>query len=176
MSLSKVIAVLKELGFKPKIESFEDRLKLQKLVFLLQLKGIKTGFNYSLYVRGPYSPELTEELFKERNKLKELKTREKLSIKEQEKIKEFKELFKKLKPSLLEIAATYAYFAFKLNQDPITATKNLKNLKPFYSEPLIAVGASKAKELLFKPTEKELSEMLAEFKPWQEASLEAIRN
>ena len=59
----KVIAFFKELGFQFDISRFDDRLIAQKLVCLLDLRGIDFGYSCSLYVRGPYSPDLTQDLY-----------------------------------------------------------------------------------------------------------------
>ena len=49
----KVLACLKGLGMRsPSTDDFEDKLIIQKAVYLLDLKGIKTGFGFNLYVRG----------------------------------------------------------------------------------------------------------------------------
>jgi uncharacterized protein YwgA len=170
MNLDKVVACFKALGFNPKIDNFEDRLVIQKSVYLLQMKGVKTGFEYSLYVRGPYSRELTDQIYGNKKKVENLETLASLTNAESKDLGEFKKLFGELKPSTLEVAATYSFFAFGEKQDPLTAQKNVKKMKPFYSEAQIAVGVSKAKEFLFVPTEKELAEMKEEFRPWQEAS------
>jgi len=45
------------------MDDFQDRLKYQKLVYLMQNYGLPLGYGYSWYVRGPYSPELTKTLF-----------------------------------------------------------------------------------------------------------------
>ena len=74
---------------------------------------------------------------------------------------------------LVERGATYSFFAFEAKEDPIASLKKLKALKPFFSEAQIAVGVSKAKEFLFKPTKKDLKEMKEEAKAWQDASLKA---
>ncbi len=170
MNLDKVLACFKALDFKPKIDNFEHRLIIQKAIYLLQLKGVKTGFEYHLYVRGPYSRGLTDQVYENKSKVERLETSASLTTAESKDIGEFKELFGELKPSTLEVAATYSFFAFGQKQDPLTAQKNVKKMKPFYSEAQIAVGVSKAKEFLFVPTEKELAEMKEEFRPWQEAS------
>ena len=175
MNLDKVIACFKELGFKPKIDDFEDRLIIQKAVYLLDLKGIKSGFNFHLYVRGPYSKDLTDQVYENRKKIENLDSSAHLSSTESKGIQEFKELFGEFKPSVLEVAATYSFFAFDQKQDPITALKNVKRMKSFYSEAQIAVGVSKAKEFLFRPSEKELAEMKEEAKAWQDSSLDSMR-
>ena len=45
------------------LEDFDDRLKLQKLVFLARKMGYPIGYSFSWYARGPYSPSLTRMLF-----------------------------------------------------------------------------------------------------------------
>ena len=176
MNLDKIVACFKALGFKPDVDNFEHRLIIQKAVYLLQLKGVKTGAEYHLYVRGPYSRELTDQVYSNKKKVEQLETSASLTSGETKNLEEFKELFGELKPSTLEVAATYSFFAFDEKQDPLTAQKNVKKMKPFYSEAQIAVGVSKAKEFLFVPTEKELAEMKEEFRPWQEASAHDIQD
>jgi uncharacterized protein YwgA len=43
------------------IGKFENRLKLQKIIYLMQAYGLNIGYNYSLYLYGPYSTELTRD-------------------------------------------------------------------------------------------------------------------
>ena len=42
---------------------FNDRLRLQKLLFLARKLGFDAGFSFDWYLRGPYSPSLTRMLF-----------------------------------------------------------------------------------------------------------------
>ena len=42
----------------------EDRLKLQKYVFIADHFGLNSGYDFSMYVRGPYSPDLAEDYLK----------------------------------------------------------------------------------------------------------------
>ncbi len=175
MSLNKVIACLKGIGLKPKVDDFQNRLVIQKAIYLLKLKGIDPGFDYNLYVRGPYSPDLTKEVYDHKSAVEELKTSTRLSNAEAGMVGEFKELFSDFKPSILEVAATYAFFAFERKQDPITALQNVKRMKSFYSGAQIAVGVSKAKEFLFKPSEKQLADMKEEARAWQDASLKSMQ-
>ncbi|MCB1125124.1 MAG: hypothetical protein KDM81_01410 [Verrucomicrobiae bacterium] len=55
--------VLAELGIRATMESFDDRLILQKAVYLAQQAGIPLGYHYYWYLRGPYSRELTADAF-----------------------------------------------------------------------------------------------------------------
>lgn len=60
----KVLGAFKIMNFIPSIESFEDRIIVQKTVFLLQLKELDFGYtDYNLFLRGPYSPHLTKDMF-----------------------------------------------------------------------------------------------------------------
>ena len=47
--------VLKQIdGYEFSMDGFNDRLKLQKLVYLLQAFGVYLGYDFSWYLRGPY--------------------------------------------------------------------------------------------------------------------------
>ncbi len=45
------------------LQTFGDRLILQKTVYLLQAFGIYLGYQFNWYLRGPYSPQLTKDAF-----------------------------------------------------------------------------------------------------------------
>jgi hypothetical protein len=45
------------------LQSFDDRLLLQKRIFLLDVAGVDLGYVHSWYLRGPYSPALTRDAF-----------------------------------------------------------------------------------------------------------------
>jgi len=42
---------------------FNNRLKLQKFIYLVQATGLNLGYNFRLYLRGPYSTMLAREGF-----------------------------------------------------------------------------------------------------------------
>ena len=171
----KVIAFFKELGFEFNISRFDDRLIAQKLVCLLDLKGIDLGYTCSIYVRGPYSPYLTQDLFEFTNEFENLKTDIRLSAPEKETAGELSRIFG-LKPVPLEVGATYGYYALRLNCDPLESLRHVKRLKPFYSEAQVALGISKAKEFLFRPTPKDLEDLKKETGIWQRASLKTLEH
>jgi uncharacterized protein YwgA len=169
----KVIAFFKELGFRFDISQFDDRLVAQKLVCLLELKGIDLGYPCSIYVRGPYSPDLTEDLFEFTHEFENLETGTRLNAAERETAGDLGRIFG-LKPVPLEVGATYGYYSLRQNCDPVEALRQVKRLKPFYSEAQIALGISKAKEFLFRPTERDLIELKKETGIWQRASLKSL--
>jgi uncharacterized protein YwgA len=45
------------------LQTFSDRLILQKTVYLLQAFGIYLGYQFNWYLRGPYSPQLAKDAF-----------------------------------------------------------------------------------------------------------------
>jgi uncharacterized protein YwgA len=49
------------LGLPFKIDTFMDRLIMQKTVYLAQAKGVNLGYFYQWYLHGPYSPSLTRD-------------------------------------------------------------------------------------------------------------------
>lgn len=55
--------VLQEAGVTVKTTQFAQRLILQKSGYLLQEFGIHLGYRFSWYVRGPYSPDYTDDVF-----------------------------------------------------------------------------------------------------------------
>jgi len=169
----KVIAFFKELGFEFNISRFDDRLIAQKLVCLLDLRGINLGYPCSIYVRGPYSPDLTDDLFGFTSEFESLETKARLSAAEKETAGDLGRIFGQ-KPVHLEVGATYGYYALRQNCNPLEALRQVKRLKPFYSEAQIALGISKAKEFLFRPTPKDLEELKMETGVWQRVSLKSL--
>jgi len=49
------------LGLDFKITYFQDRLIMQKSVYLAQAAGVNLGYYYHWYLYGPYSPSLTRD-------------------------------------------------------------------------------------------------------------------
>lgn len=169
--LKKVLGYLRELGFKPNVDKFQDRLVIQKTVCLLEMMGLDVGYNFSLYVRGPYSPNLTSDLYSNKEEVNTLKTSYAPNEEEKKKLHVFSEISNNLEPTLLEIMSTYAFLIREPSTDEKQTIIKLKKLKSFYSEGRIAIGISKAKQLLFKPTENDIEKMKSEFSDWQDASI-----
>lgn len=55
--------VLKRIYSQFNMGTFDDRIKLQKIVYLLQAKNINLGYNFEWYLYGPYSVGLTKDGF-----------------------------------------------------------------------------------------------------------------
>lgn len=172
--LNKIIACMKEFGMKPKIGSFESKLVIQKAVCLLELIGLNAGYGFSMYIRGPYSPELTKDLYENRDAVENLRANCALSSAEKCLVAKVAEASDNLDPTLLEIMATYAFLSKKCNLDNRKAVPEIKRLKPFFSHGKIAVGISRAKGL-FPLTEKEIKGIRKEFALWESAALSDMK-
>ena len=60
----KLFACLKILGISPKMDTFSERKRIQKMVYLLdKVFEFNFGYSYNWYLHGPYSPELTRIIF-----------------------------------------------------------------------------------------------------------------
>jgi len=174
-NLGKAIACFGKLGIKPDLHSFQSKLIMQKTVYLLQAMGVKMGYQYGWYVRGNYSPDLTKDLYENKDAFGRLSESEALSQKESKAIEEFlEEMGGRPDPAVLEIAAAYAYF-FKQYSDVKQAIVKTKEAKPFFSELQFVQGINRAKALVYKPTEEELKRLKAEMAPWEAASDETWR-
>ena len=55
--------VLEQLGLGTGIDSIDQRVTLQKAVYLAQEAGIPLLYRYNWYVMGPYSPNLTRDYY-----------------------------------------------------------------------------------------------------------------
>ena len=60
---SDIETLFVKLGEDANVDTFDSRIKLQKLVYLSDSFGITLGFNFTWYVYGPYSPQLTKIMF-----------------------------------------------------------------------------------------------------------------
>lgn len=166
--IAKVIALFKEMKFTPVIDEFQDRLVAQKVNCLLNLSGIKTGYDCNLYIRGPYSPDLADALFKNKESVENLQTNTSLTDIEKQKVRELRSIFD-TNASHLEIGSTYAFLTIKEKMPPLEAMIKVKAMKSFFSEAQIAVGVSKAKEFLSKPSKELVDEVIAESDMWKNA-------
>jgi len=55
---------LNELGVSDSINEIDDRKSIQKAVYLGQrLAGVDLGYRFGWYLRGPYSPSLTQDYY-----------------------------------------------------------------------------------------------------------------
>ena len=106
------------------MDTFDERLKLQKTIYLLQAFGVYLGYDFGWYLRGPYCSILCTNGFT----IEELYPKipdEKFPFKDddnEKKFKEFLEFIKEKDIDDLEIAASLHYLKVRhknMNEDDI---------------------------------------------------------
>ncbi|MCD6283073.1 hypothetical protein J7J84_05660 [bacterium] len=76
MELSTLKAILKVWGIQiPKLNAengIDERIKVQKLMYLLQGRQKSLRYLYNIYIRGPYSPSLSQDYYDLASRLSEI--------------------------------------------------------------------------------------------------------
>ncbi|WP_320634431.1 hypothetical protein [Pyramidobacter porci] len=115
--------------------------KLQKIVFLVEMKGIDVGCDYGIHFYGPYSADLdfaVRELSDEGVlKIDYTPTEHRISVRESsfgndyndETVNEIVDEFAKETPSRLELIATALYVYLQVHKDPHKITAGVKKIK-----------------------------------------------
>ena len=166
-NLDKVIAGLKFLGISPNIREYRGRFFIQKTAFLTKALGMEITYDFTVYVAGPYSHELTCDYYANSSKLESLQTDYELSqsdIQILEKIKSCGDIYDNM--GLMEATSTVVYLKKQnpeLTDDDLFV--RLKRLKPHLTDADRTIGITKAKELLFKP-EYLTEEIAKEMNEW----------
>ncbi len=119
------------------LDRFNDRLRLQKLGYLVQALGASGGFTFSWYLRGPYSSSLTRMLYGE-EEIGILGKKQRLSDDEKTIMQNLKKLLgnKLDDPELLELYASAWYLLPKQNvtkEDVKYVFDTFEDEKPDYS-------------------------------------------
>jgi len=63
LSPQELLGILTNFG-ESDVRNFQDRLRLQKIVCLLQGLGVPLGYKFSWYFHGPYSRDLARDMFR----------------------------------------------------------------------------------------------------------------
>ncbi len=138
MMEKKLYSYLKAIGADNlNMDSFNDRLKLQKYIYLLQEFGVNLGFRFRYYIRGPYSPDLADAGYRlshmKREGLLDFDHDKVRVVACQDNIEKFKRFIREYRnnPKMLELLATI-HFLFKYSYYP--QPKTMENIKRFIKE------------------------------------------
>ena len=127
------------------VDEFDERLVLQKAVYLLQEAGVHLGYRYRWHLRGPYSPDLASDVFflaGLQNRLKDDLEKWQLDEESKQRISKLKEMLAGTAVSVvakhLELLAS-VLFLIRTGQvmpnDPVQISSLLQaNKKPFNRE------------------------------------------
>jgi len=99
-----------------KLNGFDDRLTLQKRIYLLQFFGVDLRYRYNWYVHGPYCPTLTEDAFeieREKEDVQKQSLGYELTQGAKKRLQEYREFERERQstdlPRFLELAASIHY-------------------------------------------------------------------
>lgn len=100
------------------MDTFEDRLEVQKIPYLAQVYGINLNYVFSWYLRGPYSKQVTKDGY-DMEKLSNVSVP--TDMENDEKVREFKRIIEPHMndPTWLEIAASVVYLREKQYKDKL---------------------------------------------------------
>jgi len=125
----------RELNVPETVEGINQRMILQKVALLGQTMGVSLDYTYNWYVKGPYSPTLTEDYFKLQGYLAEdsqfnfnEETKSKLAILSQIIHKQDED--NSILPRWVEALASLAFLINKSHKTEEQATQVLLSEKP----------------------------------------------
>ena len=126
---------------------FNDRLRFQKIIYIMISVGIKLQYQFGWHLRGPYSSSLASDGFKLSNQEDQfIDIRFRIPQDYQKKIEDVRELLSndisntdklELYSSILYITTTYG----KISDEDII--EHVKNRKPWFDEQTIKNGLNK---------------------------------
>lgn len=123
-----VYSVLRRLGCG-EMRTFEQRLRLQKVQYIAQLFNITFCYPYNLYVRGPYSPDLTADLFLAFRKHMEPDTAKFLAWDLEKMFQKANAFMKDLNNRELELVATMHWLLHRTKLSKLAMEKEFRKLK-----------------------------------------------
>ena len=131
---------LEQLNISPKIETVDDRKRVQKAVYLGQRTGVDLSYRFGWYLMGPYSPTLTKDYYNLADALESLNEREYQEYQLQEPIKaKLSHALPLLMPpetvlltqdQWLELVASYDYLRRVSKETHKDAVQTLEKEKP----------------------------------------------
>ena len=125
-------------GIEPSLETFDNRLQLQKLTYLLEVFGMDLGFRFNWYLHGPYNRFVTKVLF-DSDKAESEREVEDVFTNEKKKLSILKEfLGSDINSSrTLELIVSLHYLLVLGKRSGVKdeqIVKQLHDLKPYFSE------------------------------------------
>ena len=178
-AIDRVIDYAVELNLGTDIEKdFDTRFRLQKITCLMSRFITGENYNFSLYIRGPYSPTLTKEYFDPINqeKLKKKQKSRDITGDEKEAIIKLKQIINEGTNNRLEIMAT-AYFLIKnRTADWSNLYETIKKIKPRVKEEDVVLGINDAKIWLITKEQwaKALEDLKEDMEFWDKASVHSM--
>ncbi len=133
-----VVKILECMGVEINNNTFENRLDVQKSIYLAQEAGLDLGFRYNWYIRGPYCPRLTDLLFNISHS--SLYSNLNLTDRADERLRRLVNNIESTRCKSInllswkELLASVHYLRFQNRDDLQTIVNDILNKKPWYDE------------------------------------------
>lgn len=111
------------------LTNLADRIRCQKLQYLAQVFKVSPAYNFNLYLRGPYSPDLTKDLFEAKEHIKLLQNIQFASQEMEERFLKLKKFVDSKELRQLELIATYHWLINEAKLSEDSAVKKMKEIK-----------------------------------------------
>ena len=168
----ELIAYLNLLGIRINNDSFESRMKAQKLAYIIQSLLGKHLYSFNFYVRGPYSPDLARDYFEHASEFASGKSSYEPSSDEREKLEHARTFLFNMSLSEFEIVAGLLYLMQEKGLNEDDAELKLHELKPQLKLEDIWKGTNTIKKLFLTSElrDKIMGELKDELDAWDAAS------
>ena len=135
-AIAKIAACFKAmLGNDLNMDSFEDRIRLQKIMYILKHAGFGFGYSFGWHIRGPYSPELADDGYAYKENKEKMAFSYVFSVKEKQIIDRITPISGYLKTEEnSELLASLLYLSRLLGITGDKLKDELKTRKPRFSD------------------------------------------
>jgi uncharacterized protein YwgA len=140
--MAVVMRTLEALDLPFEIETVDQRKHIQKAIYLAQVAGIPLDYDYSWYVMGPYSPELTRDYYGENSDVLNLQLSSEPQLRDdlRETLVNLKEILARRKPkdlsdsAWMELVASLHFLNKRRRLAPEATKDFLKVRKPHVAQ------------------------------------------
>lgn len=143
--IKRLYGCYNQLVGKPiKMDSFDNRILFQKVVYFLNAAGVKFDYNFTWYIRGPYASTLATDGFNISKNSENLKNSDlQIDCDENQRINRIKKEFPDI--NNLEKAELYASIIYFMKQgcakEPLVSL--IIDYKPWYSKKVVKDAVKK---------------------------------
>lgn len=174
MATESLISALRYLDLEVDVGNQDKRILIQKVAYLLKVKGFGINFKFKRGSRGPYSFNLNKEVFLYRYQYDHLESSYELNESEQSILRQLKETGVPLNVQRLE-GATTAIFLAQENPDrtEVDVLQELREWKETFSDEQLTLSIIDGKKFLLNG-ESISPELKKELSAWQELGYQSL--
>lgn len=176
MATESLISALRSLNLEIDVGNQDSRILIQKIAYLLKVKGFGIDFKFKRGTRGPYSFNLNKEVNMYRWQYDHLESSYELNEREASIVREIKESGVPLTVPRLEGATSAILLGEEIpERTEVEILKELGEWKETFSDEQLTQSIIDGKRLLLS-NEPMSPEMKAELSSWEELGKRSIEN